>query len=242
MFLSISNTQNTANSKSNISDRIYEQHLIRLLSLPIDACLRQLQSPFSCPESTSQSVSSGVKTEFYMNTQTDRLNKLNLKLNTDTHISVNERTFSGSNLGESDSVMFENACEKSLSYKSFSIDLKSSQKSRKASNITPRISETQSQENSGIVKLEDMPIQEQKKKGLLGLQFKVIKVLNPATQRSSVKYVCTFDNCQKQCENKWTFLDHNRHHTGDRPYKCGDCGKKFVQRGNLKQHKLTHSK
>ena len=97
---------------------------------------------------------------------------------------------------------------------------------------------TESQVN--LAKLLDMPAEEQKKKGLFGLQFKVVKIANEGTKRHRTKFVCTFEGCGKICENKWSFLDHNRHHTGEKPYECKVCKKRFTQRGNLKQHVMIH--
>ena len=50
---------------------------------------------------------------------------------------------------------------------------------------------------------------------------------------------CQF--CHKQFKNKSKLSQHERVHTGDRPFKCDVCGKSFTQSGNLCVHKRTHT-
>ena len=45
------------------------------------------------------------------------------------------------------------------------------------------------------------------------------------------------DTCGKICANKQALQRHTMRHTGERPFKCDECGKEFIRITQLKQHK-----
>lgn len=52
--------------------------------------------------------------------------------------------------------------------------------------------------------------------------------------------VCKYNNCDKEFNKSWNFLDHARMHEGIKPFVCDLCGKSFTQSGNMKKHRKQH--
>ena len=59
-------------------------------------------------------------------------------------------------------------------------------------------------------------------------------------QMKPQNFVCKI--CGKDSKSSRDFLNHERIHTGEKPFKCTACGKSFPQKSNLKTHETMHSR
>lgn len=243
------NTKNTISSSTGVQTHNYEMSLIQILCLPLACNTRQLQMPEFIQEEKIAHEIYGEKQRahtFADNIQGRNisvcLNEVCTKLNVDVSSSGNDNTHHDTFESLTVACNAQECGEDLEDLTKVLNDIRSSEKSVHEHNCSPDVTDAKS--SSMLVKVTEIPMseEEKRKKGLVGLQFKTVKFYHSETKRSRTKFVCTFENCGKVCENKWSFLDHNRHHTGVKPYECEVCQKTFAQRGNLKQHKQTHVK
>ena len=53
-------------------------------------------------------------------------------------------------------------------------------------------------------------------------------------------FKCDYPDCRFECNYKGNLVAHKRKHTGEKPYKCEECGKCFSQYAGLYSHKKLH--
>ena len=52
-------------------------------------------------------------------------------------------------------------------------------------------------------------------------------------------YACRY--CKKMFPVPAKVVNHERIHTGERPFSCQICGKSFAEKGTLKRHQIIHT-
>ncbi|RDB25312.1 Transcription factor IIIA [Hypsizygus marmoreus] len=71
----------------------------------------------------------------------------------------------------------------------------------------------------------------------MGLPILVNGTLVPNTKK---RYQCTYDGCMKSYSKPSRLEEHERSHTGQRPFVCGTCNKSYLRETHLQAHARSH--
>lgn len=64
----------------------------------------------------------------------------------------------------------------------------------------------------------------------------IVEVFNKTTGRFNQNFKCNFPDCGIVFKKSSNIRNHFKKHTGDRPFECAACSKRFSQKGNLQRH------
>ncbi|XP_053545413.1 oocyte zinc finger protein XlCOF6.1-like [Bombina bombina] len=59
------------------------------------------------------------------------------------------------------------------------------------------------------------------------------------THKSHMRNVCS--ECGKRFTRKSSLVNHQKTHSGERPFSCSECGKCFAEKSNLIKHQSIHT-
>lgn len=64
----------------------------------------------------------------------------------------------------------------------------------------------------------------------------------PKQRKNHKKYICSWEECRKELSGRTSLKNHMSIHTGDRPFICDCCDKRFITKQQLASHANKHLK